>query len=556
MFHSEAALTYAEQLRCHGHGEPLWQPEPSQYGEVLIGDVGFIEDGCFYRLFNCTLEASDPVNAEFGVPDGYVPLKLNTRAFVQTRENYLPPKPIYSKSISQFKANVGATASKGISVSYTFECRNQAGAILVPGADVTMSHVQSNARIREYVRLFHAFWHAFAVAQGREIAPEDIVLVTGWLKTSEWALAAISNHGSSHAISFSASGGVAGAEFGVEHSTSAEMSVTQRSGPKLAAGASADAGMHAKRDQCLFVKYYKVKYRRFLPLKITAMAQPRDMDHEEDFPPSDSSTLSLDNDTDVEVEHFPSPKKLRDTLDIILEHILKESCARIAIASHDDAFWLEMQHGIRQTPMIRVLAHVDAGIIVDENQVGYLESEDAEDSSTEKFNWPEPFDISDDEFYPLDDDESGSVFGGSKRGGCWTCRLRGKECDIGQHKPSACLPCIRSRIQCLGWSNRRPKWMKDTRRVDEVKGMIQRFENLRGGTGASSSLDAQIQSGTPILTLVDGSELETSPSFSVLATTPLRTTPHRTFGQPLEGSGFEYQKKLIDRAATYRSDRS
>ncbi|EKM58637.1 uncharacterized protein PHACADRAFT_193765 [Phanerochaete carnosa HHB-10118-sp] len=175
--HSEAALAYAAQLPNHDHGEPLWQPEPSKYGEVLIGGVGFVEDGCFYRLFNCTLAADDPVNAN-RVPHGYIPLEYDKWALLQTRENYLPPKPIYSKSISQFKAEAGATA-KGVSLSYKFECKSQEGAILVPGSDVTLSHVQANLRFHEYVRMNHASWHAFAVDQGRMIAPEDVVLVIG-----------------------------------------------------------------------------------------------------------------------------------------------------------------------------------------------------------------------------------------------------------------------------------------------------------------------------------------------------------------------------------------
>lgn len=120
MFHSEAALVYAEQLRSHGHGEPLWQPEPTQYGEVLIGDIGFIEDGCFYRLFNSTLAADDSINADLGVPHDYVPLQYNKRALLQTKENYLPPKPIYSKSISQFKAEVGASGQVSLDITFCF----------------------------------------------------------------------------------------------------------------------------------------------------------------------------------------------------------------------------------------------------------------------------------------------------------------------------------------------------------------------------------------------------------------------------------------------------
>ena len=108
MFHSDSALVYARELRAHGYGEPLWQPEPSQYGEVLIGDVGFIADGRFYRLFNATSAADDRVNAEFGVPDGFVPLQYNKRVHLQTNENYLPPGPICSKSMVLAKVDGNA----------------------------------------------------------------------------------------------------------------------------------------------------------------------------------------------------------------------------------------------------------------------------------------------------------------------------------------------------------------------------------------------------------------------------------------------------------------
>ncbi|TFY61169.1 hypothetical protein EVJ58_g4679 [Rhodofomes roseus] len=44
---------YAQQLYSRAWGYPLWEPEPSQtQGEVLIGDVGYLRYGGFYRLFN------------------------------------------------------------------------------------------------------------------------------------------------------------------------------------------------------------------------------------------------------------------------------------------------------------------------------------------------------------------------------------------------------------------------------------------------------------------------------------------------------------------------
>jgi len=43
---------YAEQLSTLGYGYPLWDPEPCDREEVLLGDVGFIDKGHFIRLFN------------------------------------------------------------------------------------------------------------------------------------------------------------------------------------------------------------------------------------------------------------------------------------------------------------------------------------------------------------------------------------------------------------------------------------------------------------------------------------------------------------------------
>ena len=72
--------------------------------------------------------------------------------------------------------------------SYKLTCKSEKGAVLVPGDDVTLSHVQRNKHFQEYIRLNHDSWHEFALAQGRIIEAEEILLVTGFLRTSEWAL--------------------------------------------------------------------------------------------------------------------------------------------------------------------------------------------------------------------------------------------------------------------------------------------------------------------------------------------------------------------------------
>lgn len=102
-------------------------------------------------------------------------------------------------------------------------------------------------------------------------------MISGWLKTSEWAIAALIKSGSTHALSFSATGSsMAHAKFTAEKSVGAEMSAIQRSGP----GDSATR----PRNQCLFIHYYKMKYSQLRPWakKIVAAAEPNEPDYSSD----------------------------------------------------------------------------------------------------------------------------------------------------------------------------------------------------------------------------------------------------------------------------------
>ena len=74
--HLKHTEIYASELVRLRYGHPLWRPEPSaDCGEVKIGDVGYIRDGAFHRLFNATSEKNGPIN-KGKVPDGFVPLRV------------------------------------------------------------------------------------------------------------------------------------------------------------------------------------------------------------------------------------------------------------------------------------------------------------------------------------------------------------------------------------------------------------------------------------------------------------------------------------------------
>ena len=64
---------YRDELRLLGFGYPLYEPGPTDYDRIRIGDVGIITDaGAFQRCFNVFRDKSAPVNVEYGVPSDFV----------------------------------------------------------------------------------------------------------------------------------------------------------------------------------------------------------------------------------------------------------------------------------------------------------------------------------------------------------------------------------------------------------------------------------------------------------------------------------------------------
>ncbi len=66
------------------YGHALWEPSPGgHYTAVEIGDVGFIREGRFHRMFNILLSGDDPSHQD-GVPPHHEPLVLSMRSPIDT----------------------------------------------------------------------------------------------------------------------------------------------------------------------------------------------------------------------------------------------------------------------------------------------------------------------------------------------------------------------------------------------------------------------------------------------------------------------------------------
>lgn len=65
-------------IKFPAYGHALWDPDPGNlYPAVEVGDVGYIREGRFHRLFNVLLPANDPSHYNYGVPEYHEQLTLN-----------------------------------------------------------------------------------------------------------------------------------------------------------------------------------------------------------------------------------------------------------------------------------------------------------------------------------------------------------------------------------------------------------------------------------------------------------------------------------------------
>lgn len=139
-------------------------------------------------------------------------------------------------------------------------------------------------------------WHALAMEKGYDLNERDIILVTGWTKTSAWHLASFyeESHTRAGAIQAKIVSGV-GIELAISASGSDSVILEQRADPSAQDAVSAFTEQERPRNQCIFLAAYKVSRRRWLGRKLKAAAGFHDIDSDDDVEDEDSQTaLSAD----------------------------------------------------------------------------------------------------------------------------------------------------------------------------------------------------------------------------------------------------------------------
>ncbi|KIJ47271.1 hypothetical protein M422DRAFT_66584 [Sphaerobolus stellatus SS14] len=296
-------VIYAEQLglkRAGYYGYPLWQAEPAAGLAADIGDVGYVSQGSWIRLFNVFKPADDAANFSLGFPsDSEYPLE---RGIGQTKPSTLPSKePIFSNNVNmtELKANVdtGAVASVagvGIGLGWNFTCSSSRGATLILHEKASRFDALEKKRYINLICQSAHQWLSFANDEpnARDIDIVDLVLITGYDRTCSWDSAAFDEESRNSEISFTLSGpaGAGEVSFGLKGKWTSSKSVLKNEGkscipdPKESTSETSTSKVEAPKDitsltikrplsdndhrnQAVFIRGYRVCSRLSLVYK-------------------------------------------------------------------------------------------------------------------------------------------------------------------------------------------------------------------------------------------------------------------------------------------------
>ncbi|KAI0088758.1 hypothetical protein BDY19DRAFT_144753 [Irpex rosettiformis] len=229
----------------------------------------------------------------------------------------------------------------------SFTCTSGKGALLVlSGKGAKQELLRSNDIFTDYILKHHESWYELAKRRHHSVRPEDIIMVRGTIKASDWTLASFASEADRKEFTLQVKGGpsaYAGVSFvrsvvhaqSVDYRTSLDASWGIRKLFKLLLP-------QVFPKDCLFVAQYKVKYRynilrrKQLPAIIRAEGYRDDESryegdgYAEGIYAIEPSSSQEDDDKDDTYSEANSP------LDVILEYILEHSECEIAIASDED----------------------------------------------------------------------------------------------------------------------------------------------------------------------------------------------------------------------------
>ncbi|GJE94334.1 WD40 repeat domain-containing protein [Phanerochaete sordida] len=343
---SSPYFVYPTSLFSLDLGYALWYPEPHESGQPQIGDVGYIRDGAFIRLFN--INAARPEHkVVFWGDDAFEPedppskntFRLDKRQQSINRGHF-PSHGVRQKEMGGSLSLAFSEAAAALSAGYS--CKEAYGAVLVLDSQGRSEKVFESRPLTEYMARQHEQWCAYVrdVLKQR-IDDEEIVLIGGWVRTSaDWATMAFSKQAKKHSASLKGQGGgLLGLEIFGSRMRAQSGPSAHREGSKYPRAKHGGADAAFDEDQSIFLTRYKIK-RRFGVVKMLVAGAgyhtlPRDSRDDDD---GDGVHDSVGGDMMEQDDglRWLEYKAVIDPLDILLDYILEVSGADIAVGSDRD----------------------------------------------------------------------------------------------------------------------------------------------------------------------------------------------------------------------------
>ncbi|KAI0067251.1 hypothetical protein BV25DRAFT_1794791, partial [Artomyces pyxidatus] len=116
------------------------------------------------------------------------------------------------------------------------------------------------------------------------------------------------------------------------------------------------------------------------------------------------------------------------------------------------------------------------------------------------------------------------------KSGCYTCRIRRKKCDEQPNEEGRCQTCIRLRLQCLGFGQKRPEWLKNNNVTvfrEKIKDFLAAQGMIKGHSGSGTR--SSEQEGMLVLVTESGRSDSSSPQSPTLSATS-SSDDHRPSG--------------------------
>ncbi|KAH9174169.1 hypothetical protein EDB89DRAFT_594079 [Lactarius sanguifluus] len=165
------------------YGHALWEPNPGNlYPAVEVGDVGYIRQGKFHRLFNVLLPANHPSHRNLGVPEYHEQLTLNIETHIDIGN--LSPQHFCSTGVTLVPESDPWAHGPRDEGEVSFSCPRKDGAVLYLPIQAKREDTIAKPGFGKWIVKHIDRWFAWARQLELEVyRMEDIILVTGTHRT-------------------------------------------------------------------------------------------------------------------------------------------------------------------------------------------------------------------------------------------------------------------------------------------------------------------------------------------------------------------------------------